>query len=714
MAKPKAQHSTGIMNKMRDRMPLIMIILVIAFLGTIVFDWGMNYLGIKGEKVIFAKINGEEITYQEYEQLVQQQIEMMRQQNQGKDVDENTVQQIREQVWNNLLTQTLTKQEMKRLNIDVRDAEILDWIYNRPESLPDVIKKNFMDSAGVFNTAFYQQALQMKTKEATTFWNQVEQYLRDVLLGEKMQAVLTSSVIVPEGEVLQKYKDENIKAKFNYVFLDLNTITDTSVNVVSDEEMKKYYDEHKDEFRQENTVKFKYVIFSDAPTIEDSNSAKKQMEIYINELKDSKLEDSSLIKLVNDISSTPYNDKFQKPNELGKGAVNFLFNAKIDDVSDLIIDQDGYKIIRLIDFKEGEDTYVNASHILFNFGSDTSGAKKKAEDILKRVRAGENINELASQLSEDPSAKQNNGDLGWFTKGAMVKEFEDACMNGKVGDIVGPVKTQYGFHIIKITGRSKKQFKFAEIKKVVNAGGRTKELARKKAEDFYTDVDKGQNFDTLAKMLNVTVSVTGDIAKDGFIPGAGQNKNLISFGLDNKIGKLFNTIKVQGGYGVYQIINKIPEGFKNFDSVKVNAIKPKIVQQKKFELLKQKADDLFSKIQNGDLNSISQFDPNYKVESSDSITMSKPDAKIGQDYGLYNEIFSTVQGQPPEIIKGIKGYYIVSNINVTPFDEQDYISKSATIKKELLTQRQQSAVQEWLANLQNKADIIDNRDRFFN
>ncbi len=181
----KVQH-TGIMNKMRDKMPLIIIILIIAFLATIVFEWGMNYLGLRDGAVAFAKINSEEITYQEFEKVVQQQIEQMRQQNQGKDVSEEQIKQVRDQVWNSLVSQTLTKQAIEKYGIKVSDQEILDWIYNRPETLPEPIKKNFMDSTGVFNIGFYQQALNMKTKEATQFWAQVENYIRETLLSEKL------------------------------------------------------------------------------------------------------------------------------------------------------------------------------------------------------------------------------------------------------------------------------------------------------------------------------------------------------------------------------------------------------------------------------------------------------------------------------------------------------------------------------------------------
>jgi peptidylprolyl isomerase/peptidyl-prolyl cis-trans isomerase D len=701
---------------MRDSMPYIIVFLIIAFVGLIVFEWGMSYTGLRdGDRSVFGKVNGEVITYQQYEQLLQQQLETMRQQNGGKDVDDASLEQLKEQVWNSLIQQTITKQEIARLGITVSDNEILDFIYNRPEQLPEPIKRNFIDSTGVFNAEFYQQALGMKTKEATQFWNQVETYMREVLLSDKLQTYITASVIVTENDVIQKYKDDNIKASFKYAFLDLNTVTDTTQFQVSDDEMKTYFNEHKDEFKQEEAVKFKYVIFSDAPTIDDTNSIKKQMEFMVKDVKNAKLEDSTLIKLVNDNSTVPFKADFQKPSQIGaagRNALTFLFSAKPNETSNLIIDQDGFKVIRLLETKEGEDVYVNAAHILINFGTDTAAAKKQAEDILKRSKSGESFDKLAFELSQDPSAKQNNGDLGWFTKGAMVKEFEDAAMNGKAGDIVGPVKTQFGYHIIKIKDKSRKEFKFAEIKKPVTAGQRTKDIARKKAQEFLADVESGAIIDSLAKNMMIACLSTPEISKGGFVPGAGQNKNIIEFGIANKKSKLYGPTKVQGGYGVYMITDKIAEGSKNYDSIKVSLIKPKVAQIKKFNYLQKIAADIRTRATGGDILALQSMFPMYAFGTADSVSVSKPDPKLGLDYPLLNTVFSMKAGEISNPIKGSRGYYVAVLNWVTPFDQNDYIVKQTDIRKQLMGTKKQQAVQEWMTNLTNNAKIEDNRDKY--
>jgi len=710
----KVQH-TGIMNKMRDKMPLIIIILIIAFLATIVFEWGMNYMGMGGTTDAFASINNQEVTYQEYERIVQQQIEQSREQNEGKDVTEAQIKQIRDQVWSSLISQTLTKQAIEKYGIKVSDKEILDWIYNRPETLPEPIKKNFMDSTGVFNAGFYQQALNMKTKEATQFWGQVENYVRETLLSEKLQAVLSEGVVVSEGDVLEKYKDDNIIANFNYVLLDLNTITDSSQFAVNDEDMKKYYEEHKSDFKQNESVKLKYVTIPEIASAEDSAQVMKQMESFQKQMKTANLEDSSIIKLMMGNSATSWNDEFQKSNAFELPVQNFLFRANVDDVSDIIIGEDGYQVLKLLAVKPSEDFYVNATHILIKIESDTADAKRKADDLYTRIKNGEDISKLAIESSNDPSAAQNKGNLGWFTKGAMVKEFEDAAFKANVGDLLGPIKSSYGFHIIKVLGKEKKEFKVAQMMKLVSPTSRSRQIAEKNAQDFYEEITKnGQNMDSLAKQKNLQMQVTPEIPKDGTIPGAGQDKSLLKYFFENKANSISEPVKTDAGYAIYESTLKLAGGYQNFDSIKTTMIKPKVINEKKYKILLGIATDLEGKIKDSDVNSLKEVAPQYSYEVADSFAVTKPNNILGQDYALSTAVFKMKPGEISKPIKGAKGYYIVNLNSITEFKEEEYVLKAPEIKKNLLMNKKQQIVSEWLARMQSEAEIIDNRNKYLN
>lgn len=701
----------GLMNRMRDKTHIILIVLVLAFLATIVFEWGMNYLGLRGSTMVeFGSVNGQEITYQEFENQVQFAIEQQKKQT-GEDPDESLIEMIREQVWDQLVTQMLVQQEIKRLGITVTDQEILNWVYNSPQTLPDVIKRNFIDSTGNFNMALYQQVLSTKTPEIEKFWSQVEEYLKQTLLTQKLQSVVTGAVRVSEEDILQKYTDDNINAKFNYTFLDVNKIPDQQVTV-TDDDLKAYFDKHKEDYRSDESAKLKYVVFSDAPTADDSLVTEKELKGLTKELKRVNPNDSSIIEFVNTNSITKWNDTYHKPNELTAEVADFLFNAKKDSVSDVIKASDGYHIVRLLDTKEGSDVFVSASHILVNFGTDTNAAKIKAEQIFNRAKAGEDFTKLAAELSDDASNKFKGGNLGWFTKGAMVKEFEEPVLNAGVGEIIGPIKTQFGFHIVKIKDRQKKEFKLADIKKQVKTTSRTKDAVKKRAEDFSYVAGK-ENFEEEAKKVNMPVLDIPMVTKNSFIPGAGQNKSVSKFALGEKKGSVSQPIKINNGYAVYYIVDKSPAGYMNFDDIKINTLTPQVRQEKKLDILKQTAIDLRNKISGNDLNSLKAVDPTLSVQAVDSFTVSKPNPNIGSDFDLTNALFKLKNGQISEPIRTKRGYYIVHMIDITPFDQQKYNAQKETIRNTVYESKRQEITTQWISDLKERANIVDNRDKFY-
>jgi peptidyl-prolyl cis-trans isomerase D len=702
----------GIMTKLRDKTHIILIILVLAFIATIVFEWGMNYLGMKGEQggTPLGSVNGKDIGVTDFESRVQFAVDQQKQQS-GDDPDESVVQMIRDQVWDQMVTEILAQQEMERLGIKVTNQEILNWVYNSPQTLPDQIKRNFVDSTGQFNTAMYQQALATKTPEVTKFWSQVEDYLKQMLLSQKLQSVITSSVRVSEGDVMQKYKDENVSASFNYVFFDANSVPDAQIQV-TDDELKAYYEKNKDDFKSEEGVKLKYVLFSDAPTLEDTTSTIKQLKGLTKELKKFDPKDSISVSFVNTNSAAKFEDKFVKPTELSPEVAAALFNMKKDSIPDVIKAQDGYHLIRLLDTKDTDQVFVNASHILISFGTDTNAAKVKADEIYKRIKAGEDFGTIASQLSDDPGSKVKNGNLGWFTKGSMVSEFENAAMTSNIGEVQAPVKSKFGFHIIKVLDRQKKLFKIADIKKLVKTSAKTKDAVRKRAEDF-TFVTRKSNFDEETQKLNLKAVDVPPITKTSFVPGAGQNKAVTNFAFNEKKGNISDPIKIQGGYAVYLITEKIPAGFSNFEEIKVTAVTPKLRIEKKLDIIKQQAADMRARITGNDLNSLKTVNPQVNIQTADSFTVAKPNPSIGNDFDFNNIVFKLQNGQLSDPIRTAKGYYIVQMKSIIAFDQSKYAAQSDAIRTALVNQKKQSIVQEWITDLKDRATVVDNRDRFF-
>ena len=178
-------------------------------------------------------------------------------------------------------------------------------------------------------------------------------------------------------------------------------------------------------------------------------------------------------------------------------------------------------------YDKAKSSYVvpqrrEASHILIPFGKDPAAALKKAEHILALAKSGQNFAALAKKYSQDPGSAKNGGDLGWMERSGFVKPFADALFSiKKVGDIVGPVKTQYGYHIIRLDGIEPGRTKtLAEVRPQLQA-----QLQQSKARNRFGDIEDqlqnrldnpGVSLSALAKQFNLT---TGEVPQ--FLKGTG-------------------------------------------------------------------------------------------------------------------------------------------------------------------------------------------------
>ena len=176
-----------------------------------------------------------------------------------------------------------------------------------------------------------------------------------------------------------------------------------------------------------------------------------------------------------------------------------------------------------------------ASHIMVSVGpnvapKDSLEAFNKALDIKKRVEKGEDFATLAKKLSTDPSAKENGGYLGYFSALYMVYSFETAVYNSKVGDIAGPVRTQYGYHIIKVEGEreNRGEITVAHIMTRIPQDGNPeqKEISRMKINEIYDKLKEGENWDELAAQFSEDKASS---RKGGLLPPFSAGRMVYTF-----------------------------------------------------------------------------------------------------------------------------------------------------------------------------------------
>jgi len=695
------------MTKIRDRMTTAFAVFAGIFIIYIVLDWGMDITGRKGRSGKYSAlvtINDTEISYEEFAAKLNQAIEQQKQQNEGKELDESQVENVREQLFNSVVNEELLKQEAERIGLSVNDDEIREWVFgNNP---PQFLTQQFIDSTGNLNRDQYETAL--KDPRNKTIIMQVEQTLRQMRLQEKVQSALMSSIFVSEGEVVQKFSEQNIHLDAEYILFDPNVLVKDSI-AVSDDDVQTFFREHSDEYRQEPSRRLAYVLFKEEPTLEDTNAVLRDFE----DIKRKANNGEDFIELQKHYSDVPVSDVFFKHGELSKDREDAIFSAAIGDVVGPIKDFDGFHLIKIVEEKNDTTEFIRASHILLKFGEDSLATKKLAQEVYQRAKKGEDFAKLASQYSADGSAS-SGGDLGWFGKGRMVKPFEDAAFKAKRNEIVGPVRTQFGLHIIKVTGNDNRALKISDIVMKIEPSAKTRNDVEKEVQNFHKSALE-IGFDSVAKMMNREVRKTASFNKKStFVPGIGQHSRLVRFAFENDSTVISDIISTQQGNGVFKVIDIREEGTKPFNEIEAS-LKARTLRAKKMERLKPTVEQFRAKLSAGDsLGKLKTFDTTLNVLKANAFTLNGSVTGIGRDLYFLGAVSPMNKGDISSIVESPnRGFFIIHVLNRTPFDSASFAAEKETLRKQLYDSKRSKFMNEWLQNLKTEATIIDNRDTFF-
>lgn len=244
---------------------------------------------------------------------------------------------------------------------------------------------------------------------------------------------------------------------------------------------------------------------------------------------------------------------------------------------------------------------VNVSHILITLKpdanpADTLNAYNSAIDILKKIQAGEPFEELAVKYSKDPSVKVNKGSMGWFKAYKMVYPFETAAYNLKVGEVSEPVRTQFGYHIIKKNDErpSKGQLKVAHIMKNLKTKDSTYN-AEEEIQKIYQKLQNGEDFSDLANQFSdhkATSSKGGELSPFSVGQLNSAKFEEVAFNLD-KNNSLSKPFKTQFGWHIVKYLDNIP--VEPLDQIKSEIIKKIKTSNRSKRLIDNIKKDLMTK-----------------------------------------------------------------------------------------------------------------------
>lgn len=699
----------ALMSSIRKNLAQMFAVLAFLFIVMIVFEWGMDLSGRRGglgggRGDVIGVVNGKDVSYREFAELVRRAEQTQKSQT-GQDADEDTQRMIRSQVWNQMVDDILINGEIERLGITVTDQEIRDVVQG--PNPPDFLVSQFRDSTGSFRRDAYIQAMMNPQNKAA--WIQVEDIVREQQKRQKLQSLLLASIQVSEGEIAQRYVDRNVSMEAEYALFDMNRLVADSSIVVTDRDLQDVYERHPEDFKTKATRRVKYVTFNLQATREDSAAVSTEL----NSIRDQVKAGADFVDLAKTYSDVPVNEAFFKHGELSRVKEKAVFAARKGDIVGPVSDFDGMHLFKILDERQGTQEFVNAAHILLRHvpGPDSGKVLTKIRDIARRAKSGEDFAALARANSEDGSASEG-GELGWTGKGGWVKPFEDAAFGARPGQIVGPVRTQFGWHVIKVIGRDKREVKVAAVSMKVKASPKTTDEAYKAADDFAYLADK-EGFEKAAELGGYAVRETPEFTKEGFVPGIGQNDAVSGFAFRTKVNGISTPITLSGSVGVFKVSATRDEGLRPFDEV-VASVRSIAYREKRMSKVKEMA-EAFAKTlaPTSDLLESTKANPVIVAQKVGPFKPTDFPAGVGRDPRFIGTVLATEPGRISAPFEGVRGAYVIKTLTRSAIDSAHFAAERPSLRDQILQEKRNRFLTDWQRTMRESASIEDHRDKFF-
>lgn len=371
----------------------------------------------------------------------------------------------------------------------------------------------------------------------------------------------------------------------------------------------------------------------------------------------------------------------------------------------------------LATYKKGEE--VTVRHILYKADgtpASDAAARAKADSAVKRLKGGADFAALAKAESEDPGSKDSGGELGAVSRGRMVQEFEDAAFGATQGDIVGPVKSPFGFHVIQVTGRSAERVQpLFEVSSSIRgrleetrAGDEARRLARELA-DRVGKLGKNPSDDDLRKLTRpgVTFNETELLARADAPAGIGQNPPFMQLLFELPLGEVSDPVATARGEAILKPIEVKAAGPAAFADVKAR-VKADLVRKKQQEIALAAARAAMTP--GATLEAIAQT-AGVKVETPEAFPKVGPVPGLGTSKALLDAAFSSAVGETKgPVWVADRGAAVLRVLEVTPFDADAFAKQKGEALDRLRQQKAGRLFQALVQRLRAEARIEVNKE----
>lgn len=539
-----------------------------------------------------AVVDGEKISYQDYSNLVDVNIENAKRNGTLSNDDTFT---LRNQTLDQMIRKIIMDKEFKSLGLTVSSDELFDQFTG--ENPNQYVRQSFTDANGNFDREAVLNTMRELQNLDPTYqaqWLKFEDAIKEERMNEKYDNLLKKSFYMPTKLAERYYASKNDKRTAEVYAVRYTSIPDSTV-VLTAQDNKAFYEANKNKYQTDETRSIDYIIFDVKPSQADRQDAMQ----YVADTKAGLAETANVANFVAYNSDMPYDSTWKSSKDLPVVVENEIVENEVGHVFGPY-ENNGYFNVGRIMAKEERSDSLMASHILIGYEGALRSqatrtkdeANKLADSLLNVAKKAKDFEALATEFSDDPSAKTNNGDLGWFTDGQMVADFNEFVQNNKVGTI-GMVETPFGFHIIKVTGKNdpKPMARIAVIAREISASTATFQDVFSQANKFSTEVKNAEQFNKVVEEQGLNKRTFPTMRKNtNRITGLNNPREIVrwAFKKETKVGDISTIFDLENMYVIAMVTKAMPEGATPMEEV-AERYSYLIKKEKKGDMLVQKA-----------------------------------------------------------------------------------------------------------------------------